>query len=74
MQYQARSPFKPVETDIATLWNDGEWQCVLSWLGYRYRVRLMRGPALVREEIDLDEHVVLDVSGRWRAELSAQPA
>ncbi len=58
----------PLETDIATLWTDGPCRCVLSWVGYRYRVRLMRGPVLLREEVDLDEHVVLDISRRWRAQ------
>lgn len=55
-------------TDIANLWTDGQWKCVLSWVGHRYRIRLMHGPAIVREEIDVDEHVVFDISLRWRVE------
>ncbi len=56
------------ERDIAVLWDDREVRCILSWLGARYRVRMVRGPEVLRQDVDMDEHVVLDQSIRWRAE------
>lgn len=57
-----------LETDIAVLWAAREERCTLSWLGDRYRIRLERGSLLIRDDIDIDEHVVLDLSNRWRME------
>lgn len=56
-------------TDIAVLWSEGEFRCVLSWTGERFRVRLMKGDVLLRQNFEQQESTALAVSRRWRLDL-----
>lgn len=53
--------------DIAVLWSDGQLSCVLSWVGDRYRVRLVRGSRVVRDDFESDERMAMAVGRSWQA-------
>jgi hypothetical protein len=53
--------------DIAVLWSSGPTSCVLSWIGDRYRVRLVRSGRLLRDDFELDERMAMAVGRSWQA-------
>lgn len=64
----AGPPSRISETDIAVLWSDSETRCVLSWMGDRFRLRLVRGSNVVEEQTGAHEAALFAIASRWRSE------
>jgi hypothetical protein len=62
------------ERDIAVLWAEGEVRCILSWSDNRYRVRLVNGSRLIRNDFETDEKTALAVGRRWRLDTRPRDA
>lgn len=60
-----------MESEIAILWSDQDMRCVLSWLGDRFRLRLIYDSGVAVEHLDEDERVLIATAERLRRELMA---
>lgn len=70
------APSSPsLEQDITTFWraseNGTDVQCVLSWDGRRYRLRLVRGEQVVKDERAPDDAPLVALAQWWRREYDA---
>jgi len=59
-----------INTDIAVVWSESETRCIISWMVDRYRLRLLRGAVVLRNESAGDDRMLLTTARQWRAELS----
>src|SRR5579884_615336 len=54
--------------EILVLWRHSHLRCVLAWIDERYRLRLLRGDTVLREEASVDDAVLIAIARRWRRE------
>jgi hypothetical protein len=64
----AHTPAVSIERDIAVLWRDSDVTiCTLSWLGDRFRVRLVRDSRVIDEMRSADEQLLFAIAVQWEA-------
>ena len=59
-----------INTDIAVVWRESDTRCIISWMVDRFRLRLLRGAVVLRNESARDDRVLFAMARQWRAELS----